>query len=183
MVIAITRQTARAFVIPEGFEIRLNERLASLASAHDVLARQEWRGAELHAVLEGQLRHHLDAYGERIRIEGAACDLPPDAAHYVGLALHELGSNAVKHGALAGAQGQVTITWRVDEGDQGPELDLSWRETGSGPAQAPNRTGFGSTILKTLVGRALRGRTEITFGEEGFAWRLRAPLRAQAPAA
>ncbi|MBV9509715.1 MAG: PAS domain-containing protein [Caulobacteraceae bacterium] len=177
MVIAIARQTARSFAMPEGFEDRLSERLAALASAHDVLARQEWRGADLGAVLEGQLRHHLDAYGARIRVEGGACALPPEAAHYVGLALHELGSNAVKHGALAGGEGKVTIAWRVEPGEAGPELDLSWRETGAGPATEPDRSGFGSTILRLLVAQALAGRSEMVFGEDGFAWRLRAPLQ------
>jgi PAS domain S-box-containing protein len=177
MVMGIARQTAKGFSTPEAFEERLSERLVSLASAHDVLARQEWRGADLGAVLEGQLRHHLDAYGERIRVDGCVCDLPPGAAHYVGLALHELGSNAVKHGALAGPDGRVDIVWRVTEGADGPQLELDWREHGGGAAHAPERSGFGMILLKSLVARALGGVSEMAFGPDGVEWRLRAPLR------
>ena len=180
MVIGITRQTARSFAVPEAFENRLTERLAALANAHDVLARQEWRGADLRDVLEGQLRHHLDAYGGRIMVDGGPCALPPTAAHYVGLALHELGSNAVKHGALARETGEVRIAWRVEESDAGPQLELSWRETGCGPVRAPERAGFGTTILKALVASALkRGVPEMTFGEGRPEWRRARSLRVE----
>lgn len=180
MVMGIARQTARSFNLPDGFEERLSERLTSLASAHDVLARQEWLGADLKAVLEGQLRHHIDTYGERIVIEGGPLDLPPEAAHYVGLALHELGSNAVKHGALSGPEGVVHASWRVLIAETGARtLELVWRESGFGPVSAPTRSGFGATILNTLVARALQGESRSSFGADGMAWTLTAPLTAE----
>jgi len=179
MVMGITRQTAKSFAVPAGFEDTLAARLASLAGAHDVLALQEWRGADLGAVLESQLRLQLDAYGDRISIDGEPCDLPPGAAHYVGLALHELGSNAVKHGALSKPGGRVSIRWRSRIDGDRRTLELSWIEAGAGPATAPERVGFGMTLLKTLVARALRGEASLTFGSDGVEWRLTAPLAAE----
>jgi PAS domain S-box-containing protein len=177
MVAGIVRQTARAFDVPPGFDERLGERLASLASAHDVLASQNWRGADLREVLVGQLRHQLDAYGDRITVEGPDVILPAEAAHYVGLALHELGSNAVKHGALAQDDGRVAVRWTITPAEGGQVLDLEWREANPAiQAGAPGRAGFGSTILKSLVARALGGRSEMAFEPEGFVWRLHAVL-------
>ena len=168
----------KSFDAPAAFEERLSQRLSALASAHDVLARQEWRGADLDSVLKGQLRHHLDTYGDRIEVVGEPCDLPPEAAHYVGLALHELGSNAVKHGALAAPNGKVTIAWRVRREPDGDSLELSWIESGAGPVVAPERTGFGAVMLRSLVASAVKGRAEMIFGESGLTWTLTAPLTA-----
>jgi two-component sensor histidine kinase len=176
IVMGITRQTAKSFAVPPGFEDVLAARVASLASAHDVLAQQDWRGADLRAVVDSQLRLHLDTYGERISIEGEGCDLPPGAAHYVGLALHELGSNAVKHGALAKPRGRVTIAWRVVAEGERRTLELSWIESAVGPTRTGKRKGFGSMLLNTLVARALHGTAELTFGPDGVEWRLSAPL-------
>jgi two-component sensor histidine kinase len=106
IVLSIARQSARGFDLPREFMSRLQDRLMSLASAHDALANRDWRGAELRDVIEGQLKHQLQTYGPRIRIDGAECMLPPEAAHYVGMALHELGSNAVKYGCAGRRQGR-----------------------------------------------------------------------------
>jgi two-component sensor histidine kinase len=128
------------------------------------------------AVLQGQLAHQLGAYPGRIHIEGPLLRLPPESAHYVGMALHELGSNAVKYGALAGPQGQVWVRWRLSDGDA-PELELEWREEFERSIPAPHRLGFGSTILQSLTPRALGGVAELAFKEEGLIWTLKAPLR------
>jgi two-component sensor histidine kinase len=176
IVLSLMRQTARGFELPPAFTVRLEERLGALANAHDVLATQEWRGADMGAVLQGQLAHQLGAYPGRIHIEGPLLRLPPESAHYVGMALHELGSNAVKYGALAGPQGQVWVRWRLSDGDA-PELELEWREEFERSIPAPHRLGFGSTILQSLTPRALGGVAELAFKEEGLIWTLKAPLR------
>jgi two-component sensor histidine kinase len=177
IVLSLMRQTARGFELPAAFTVRLEERLGALANAHDVLATQEWRGADMSAVLQGQLAHQLGAYPGRIHIDGPPLSLPPASAHYVGMALHELGSNAVKYGALAGPQGEVWVRWRLGEGDAN-QLELEWRENFARPMPAPNRLGFGSTILQSLTPRALGGVAELTFGEQGLVWTLNAPIKA-----
>jgi len=179
IVLSLMRQTALGFELPAAFTVRMEERLGALANAHDVLATQEWRGADLSAVLNGQLAHQLGAYPGRIHIDGPLLSLPPESAHYVGMALHELGSNAVKYGALAGAHGQVWVRWRVSEG-AAPQLELEWREDFERSIPAPHRLGFGSTILQTLTPRALGGVAALIFEEYGLVWTLKAPIKVAA---
>jgi two-component sensor histidine kinase len=176
IVLSLMRQTARGFELPAAFTIRMEERLGALANAHDVLANQKWLGADISAVLQGQLAHQLAAYPGRIHIDGPPFSLPPESAHYVGMALHELGSNAVKYGALAGAEGQVWVHWRFDEG-AAPYLELEWREDFERFVPPPSRLGFGSTILQTLTPRALGGVAELRFQDHGLVWTLRAPTK------
>jgi two-component sensor histidine kinase len=174
VVMSIARQTAKSFDLPRDFTSRLQQRLESLASAHDVLTKEDWRGADLHAILRGQLGPHLDTYGPRISVSGPSVAIRAEAVQYVGMALHELGSNAVKHGALSQDCGCVVIRWRVDA--DGRELVLEWIETAETPIGAPERTGFGAVILMRLVPEALAGSTTMTYPESGLRWTLRAPL-------
>lgn len=180
---SIARQTAAGTPDPGAFLSRLEERLGSLAAAHDVLARDDWRGADLAAVVESQLKHQLLAFDGRIRLAGARLDLGPDMAHYLGLAVHELGANAAKHGALSADGGRVEVEWSGD----GEAFRLDWRESGGPAVTPPPPGGFGRTILEFLAPRALAGRAELRFDPAGVSWSLEAPLRvpqiAQAPPA
>ena len=174
IVMSIARQTAKSFDLPRDFTSRLQQRLESLASAHDVLTKENWRGADLHAILRGQLGHHLDTYGPRIVVDGPAIGIRAAAVHYLGMALHELGSNAVKHGALSQDCGGVVIQWRVDEDRR--ELVLEWIESVASPIRPPERTGFGTVILTRLVPEALAGAATLTYSETGLRWTLCARL-------
>jgi two-component sensor histidine kinase len=102
----------------------------------------------------------------------------PEEAHYIGMALHELGSNAVKYGALAQDGGRVIVRWRVAGDDAAPRLDLEWCEEG-GVVAEPARLGFGATILNTLAPRAIDGVANLTFNSDGVRWTLNAPLPPQ----
>lgn len=174
---SIARQTASGLDVPDAFLTRLSERLRALAAAHDVLVAGDWRGADMRAVIESQLRHQLDAASGRIRLKGERFELPPEMAHYIGLAVHELGANAAKYGALSSGEGLISVEWRMERGaDQGRSLHLEWRET-EGPATAATEfRGFGRTILEVLTPRALGGRSELRFDPEGVCWVLDAPL-------
>ncbi len=177
VVLSIARQTARGLDLPADFMEQLQDRLMSLAGAHDVLARQNWSGADLRSIVEVQLSHQLQAFGGRIVIEGPPFDLPPEAAHYVGMALHELGSNAVKYGALACDRGTVAVAWTLSGDPAAPELALTWTETVDSPLSEPTREGFGSRLLKTLAPRAVGGRADLQFFETGVRWSLTATLK------
>ncbi len=175
---SIARQTARGLDVPEAFLTRLSDRLKALADTHDVLVQENWSGADLRAVIEGQLRPQLDAYGDRIGVRGERVALPAEAAHYMGLALHELGSNATKYGALASEAGRVDISWSIEPDDaEGAQLRLCWRESDGPTVIAAERRGFGRTILEQLTPRAMRGRSELRFEQTGVVWTLSAPLR------
>jgi len=181
IVLSIVRQTARIYTAPEQLTARLQERLASLASAHDVLAHRNWSGADLKAVVDGQLRYQLQTYGDRIAIDGDPCLLPPEAAHYIAMAIHELGSNAVKYGALASDTGSIALSWTVDRTAKEPLLSMLWVERVVGGVAAPTREGFGSKILKVLTPACLGGQADLEFTDVGLRWSLTGRLPAPGP--
>ncbi len=180
IVMSLARQTSRSFDVPDAFLIRLEERLGSLASAHDELARQEWKGADLRSVIEGQLKYQLESFPDRVALVGAACRLPAEAAHYVGMAIHELGSNAVKYGALSRDEGEVRISWAATPDGA---LQLDWTESGVAAFAPPAAPGFGSTILCSLTPKAVGGSATHTFEPHGVRWSLTALLARLEPAA
>lgn len=179
---SIARQTALGLDVPAAFMSRLGERLGSLAAAHDVLVEGDWRGADLRAVIESQLKHQMQSMGERIGLEGESFELAPDVAHYLGLAVHELGANALKYGALSGDAGRVDISWSMSSKHEGGGLRLQWRESGGPRVERSGVEGFGSTILEFLTPRALGGEAELRFDHDGVVWALRVPFGGGQPA-
>ena len=91
----------------------------------------------------------LEAYADRVRIEGEAVLLPPNLATPFGLILHELATNAVKHGSLSQRGGTVELTWNVDSGNGVRLLTVKWREQGGLPVKEPTRSGLGTTLIQT----------------------------------
>jgi two-component sensor histidine kinase len=170
---SLARQTAVGLEVPAAFMERLSARLQSLAEAHDLLVAREWRGAELGDVVRSQLKH-LVGDSARIRMSGEPVELTPEQAPYVALAVHELGANAAKYGALSNGSGTVEVDWSVSDGESGGgrRLTLEWRESGGPAVQAPERRGFGRQILELLAPKALGGEARLGFGPEGASWRL-----------
>ncbi|MFE1597289.1 sensor histidine kinase [Methylobacterium sp. ID0610] len=149
-------------------------RLIALARAHDVLTRESWEGADLGEVVAGATAPLEGPHGRRarFRVEGPPLRLPPRMALSIAMALHELGTNAVKYGALSTVEGQVSISWSIAEG----ELRLSWRESGGPPVTAPERTGFGSRLIGQSLARELAGSVSLDYAREGVVCTIRAPL-------
>jgi two-component sensor histidine kinase len=172
VVTGIVRQTGRDHQPPGTFVTRLQGRLGALAGAHDVLASQSWAGADLRAIVEAALRHQIRTFGERITIRGATFTLPADGAHYVAMALHELGSNAVRQGALSGETGIVEISWELPEADPDAAFRLQWRERSDAPVSPPLAEGFGYRILEALAPRAMKGVGELSYDDGGLCWTL-----------
>ena len=164
IVLAIARQTSRTTTNFEEFEQRFNARIQALADAHDLLVEQQWAGA----ALEDLIRAQISAFGtERVSTSGDKVMLRAEAVQNVALALHELATNAVKHGALSGAQGRVSIDW-TPHGDDGG-IRLTWRETGGPPVTEPERKGFGRFVLERVTVNAL-GSGGIQFWPSGVVW-------------
>jgi len=171
MVDGLARQTARAEGLPDSFVARFAERLAALAAAHDLLVGHEWEGASLDELARSQIAHVLPGAGARIMIEGPDLILQPEAAQYLALALHELATNATKHGVLGRDSGTVAISWTIEQVAGRRRIALSWRERGQAVA-TPTRTGFGRRLLEELVPRAVRGEAALEFGDSGLLWRI-----------
>jgi two-component sensor histidine kinase len=91
------------------------------------------------------------------------------------MALHELATNAVKHGALSNDVGTVDIGWVRKCNGRGDEFCMYWRETGGPPVLKPTRRGFGTTVISTLVGSKLSGDVELEYADDGFSWVLKCP--------
>jgi PAS domain S-box-containing protein len=152
-------------------------RLLALARVHDVLTRESWEGAELGTVVADAIRPLDSAEGQRSRftVAGPALRLPPRLALSIAMALHELGTNAVKYGSLSQEGGTVNITWSVQR-EKEIRLFLRWTETGGPPVTPPTRTGFGSRLIERSLARELAGEVHLLFAPTGVVCTIEAPV-------
>ncbi|MGJ3230703.1 MAG: sensor histidine kinase [Oceanicaulis sp.] len=171
--LSVMRFTARTSADMADMTARLEERITAISRTHDTLTQSSWAGDHLKALCERQISPYADMDGGQVAIEGDDPFVSPKQALAIGLALHELTTNAVKHGALKSADGNVTIT--VDEADE--EVRLRWAESGVGAVTQPDATksGFGSFLLNRILKSELGGNTEIEFGADGLIYDIRFP--------
>ena len=127
-------------------------------------------------MVEGQLDHFKDWIGTRIVLKGATTKLTPAAAQGIGMALHELATNAAKYGAFSNSEGRVQISWRVDDAEQ-PTFSMSWLEEGGPPVGAPSHSGFGQMVMGRMAQATVGGTVEMDYREGGLCWTLTAPAR------
>jgi PAS domain S-box-containing protein len=175
LVQAVARQTAARGT--EDFLTRFDQRLQALSTSQDLLVRGEWKSVNLAELVHSQLAHFEDLVGSRITIGETALELKVQAVQPVGMAIHELATNAGKYGALSNETGRVELNWHVEQrpGSE-PVFRMSWREFGGPAVQQPPRHGFGSTVLDRMVRMSLGGSVTMGFGEEGFSWQLECPV-------
>jgi two-component sensor histidine kinase len=140
----------------------LGERILALSRAHDVLTRENWESTSLDAIVTSALQP-FGGTGRRIEIDGPPVRLRPKAALAVGLVVHELATNALKYGALAHADGNVSVRWTTDGG----RLAFDWQESGAKPIAEETRPGFGSVLISGLIGD-LGGTVESRFNTSGL---------------
>ncbi|MEA2755999.1 MAG: hypothetical protein QOJ54_2288, partial [Aliidongia sp.] len=173
---AMARQSLAHSSTLEDFSERFSARLHSLAGSHDLLTQRDWEGAPLRDLVRSQLGHYLLGEPPQIAIDGPEVFLGATAIPYLGLALHELSTNAAKYGALSVAEGHVAINWGLSRDTDGQErLWLTWVEIGGPMVIAPNRHGFGTDVTRRVVSRALRGEVTLDFAPGGVCWRLDVP--------
>jgi PAS domain S-box-containing protein len=160
---SIIAQTSRAIQSPELLHEALEGRLLALSRAHDLLTLHNWEGADLRDVVQRALRP-FNAIGEaRVSAKGPSITLTTRQALGMAMALHELGTNAVKYGALSGEGGKIDIRWdRTESG-----WKLSWQERGGPRVRSPSTKGFGTRLLKQGLARELGGSVELAFEPRG----------------
>ncbi len=153
---SIANQTMRSTPAPEAFRIAFQGRLQALAAANDLLMQSSWEGSELEDFIDRQLAPLMPRASRQLHRSGPKVILPADFSIPLGLALHELGTNAIKHGAWSVAGGQVRLTWTVepDQAGTGTNLKLIWSEHNGPPVNAPTRSGFGTTIIERGIPKA-----------------------------
>jgi len=166
LVQSIARQTSGSS--HEDFMTRFSQRLQALAANQDLLVHNEWRGVGIYDLARAQLAPFADLIGQRIFLEGPVLSFTPAAAQGVGMALHELATNAGKYGALASQGGRVDVTWTCD----GETFSISWTECNGPPVTPPGRHGFGSTVISSLAEMSVEGTVDLQYRHTGVAWRL-----------
>lgn len=170
---AIATQTLRRAANPAAFVSSFNGRIKALARAHSLLTAGSFQGAEITDVVREQLLMGSDD-DHRISWSGPSVLLEAQAALHFALVLHELGTNARKHGALSTPHGRVTVRWQV-RSHEGRRLQLDWCEAGGPPVTAPSGHGFGSVLIEQSL-RSHDGEVTITYAESGLICRIELPL-------
>jgi PAS domain S-box-containing protein len=164
---SIANQTAASR--PADFVERFSKRIQALSASQDLLVHSEWRGVEIEALVRAQLAHFADLIGDRITIGGPRLTMTPSAAQSIGMALHELATNAGKYGSLSDDHGSVTIDWQIND----DEFSIGWIERRGPRVRPPKRRGFGSTIISTVAENNLGGEVKLAYDVSGVVWRLR----------
>jgi len=199
VVAVLSKKTRRACAAaghpPDRFHADFQTRLLALATAHDLLTREHWEGAPLTRLVETALAPHAGTTGSteapvsaapRVSANGPPVRLAPETALALAMAMHELATNAAKHGALSVPAGRVAVDWRVEAPPDGTTdasdgtLLLEWSEHGGPPVSGPpTRRGFGSRLIErglpVQLGRG--GAVSLEFAPSGLRCHLRAPLR------
>ncbi len=169
LIAAIARRAAKESADTKQFLDTLSEALSSLARSADLLAGSGWESAMLADLVHSQLKA-FGAGGEQIELDGPAIRLNSTAAQTIGLALHELGTNAAKYGSLSVADGTVRISWSVGE-----QFELVWREIGGPTVVEPKHGGFGTLVTQKMTSRGLGGTVEMNYAPAGVVWKLVTP--------
>jgi PAS domain S-box-containing protein len=175
-VIAVSQRTREGHASIDEYLSAFDGRLRSMADAHALLSRGRWQGVELARLVRQELKPCVA--GHNTMIEGPDIVLAADAAHAVGLVLHELVTNAAKYGALSSPKGRVSVQWhqRAD-GPVPGALVLDWKETGGPPVLSSNSPGYGTSVIKSLIPYELGGAVELVFAPEGMWCRVEIPRK------
>lgn len=178
MIRAISERTIRGSPSLEAFGTAWRGRLAILSRVQALLTRSANLGVDLGAILAEELAAHA-ADAAQYSIEGPDLTLPPKAAEVLTLAVHELATNALKHGALSTPSGRIEISWSLDPREDGPWLTFAWRETVGQPLSAAlePRKGFGRDLIERRIPYDLHGRSTLTIAPLGASCVLEFPWR------
>jgi two-component sensor histidine kinase len=169
VVSAIARQTKAP--THQEFARRFAERVHALATSHDLLAKSEWHSISLMDLLRTQLDHFNELFGVRVHFRGPSLLVSAAAAQCLGMVVHELSTNAAKHGALSNHEGSIEIAWH----EQDESTSLTWTERGGPPVTSPDQRGYGSFVITTMAELALGGIVNVAFAPSGLTWHLTCP--------
>ncbi|HTV34590.1 MAG TPA: HWE histidine kinase domain-containing protein [Methylocella sp.] len=173
----VMNTTAKTAANVEEFQEAFSGRIAALAKTHAVMTEQIQQCVSFQQLLTQELGPYSDDQGLRIRLSGPAVDLPSQIAVPLGMAVHELTTNAVRHGALSCEEGRVEVGWGVVEKDGERALLCEWNEFAGPPVTPPARDGFGSMLLKRVLSQQIRAEVKVDFAPEGFRLRMAVPLQ------
>lgn len=177
MIHSVARQTIRQNPDPQDFIEAFSGRLHTISHAHVLLADRDWAGVNLHEVIASQLDGGFGADSARAEVHGEDVMLPADHALGLGLVLHELTTNACRHGAWSGEMGRVRIDWTISR-DPAPCLCLNWTESGGPRVKTPAEYGLGAKLIERSLAKVLDSQVSLRFEPDGVMARVWMPLPA-----
>ena len=173
---AIMSSTARSSTTIDEFQQAFIGRISALARTHLLLTEDLRQSADFRDLLRSELDVYDDGSGRRIKLKGPEVGLPSDLAVPVGMAIHELTTNAAKHGALSLIGGSVEVTWSVSIEAEGSKLGFHWVERNGPPVSPPAREGFGSRLLEKVLRSQTNAEVTADFNPDGLRVRVVLPF-------
>lgn len=170
-IVTLTRRRAKTL---DEFADGLDGRIRALSATHDLLTQSDWGTTPIAAVAAAELAPYIRGEDGTLDMSGPPVELAPNDALSLGLALHELATNASKYGALSVPGGRVSIRWAL----AGPNLaQIDWRESGGPPVSEQRHRGFGTDLIEKIVAHELRNPVELVFAPEGVRCSMKVPVR------
>ena len=173
-VLSIISLTRRRSSDLDSFADALTGRIRALSATHDLLTQSDWGATPVRAVVAAELLPYATSGDHTLVIEGEAVDLAPNEALSLGLAIHELATNAAKYGALSVPDGTLRVTWEVMSGSL---VRIEWLERGGPPVKPERGRGFGTDLIERIVAHELHNPVELSFEPEGVRCVLCVPIR------
>ena len=174
---SIVWQALRTASVPDAIRESIESRLFALSRSHDLLTRENWKGARLHDLVNATMEPFATTDGrvQRIMITGKNIRIPPKVTLALGIAFHELATNAVKYGAFSNEAGSILITWSIEPTPEGNRLILHWQEKDGPPVTPPSRKGFGSRVLEGGLAHELEGTVHLDYPADGVLCTINLP--------
>lgn len=178
---SVASQTARTSASLQVFKKNFESRLRALSRVQGLISRVDHQDVDLRTLLGVELEAHGGTDG-KVAIEGPAAKLPPSSAQALALAIHELGTNALKYGALAQPTGKLRVAWQLLRERDQTRLVLEWHETGvTMPAGKPTRKGYGSELIENALPYQLMAKTNLAYEPDGVRCSITVPVHASGP--
>jgi PAS domain S-box-containing protein len=176
VIMAMVRQSARTSTDVGVLQAELIQRLQSLSASHDLLVAADWAGASLEELVRAVLQPFVGKASDALTCEGPIVFVNASAAQNLGLALHELSTNAAKYGALSEPAGRVHVKWNFEpDPEGGRRLTIAWTEQGGPPVSPPAKTGFGHVVIERVAAQALDATVVYEFRGSGVYWSISLP--------
>ena len=169
---ALTRRRADSI---DEFTESLTARIRALSATHDLLSQSDWGNAAIGDIVRSELAPYMEGQENHVEMAGPSIKLAPNDAMSLGLAIHELATNAAKYGALSTPEGRIHVTWLLLSPDS---AEVHWREEGGPVVSVPQKRGFGRDLIEKIVAHELRSQVDLRFNPGGVECRMKVPVRA-----
>lgn len=174
-VLSIAALTRRRATDIEDFTESLTARIRALSATHDLLSQSDWGNAAIGDIVRSELAPYMEGNESHVKMSGPNIKLAPNDAMSLGLAIHELATNAAKYGALSTIEGRIHVNWEL----LSPECaEIRWKEEGGPPVSQPQKRGFGRDLIEKIVVHELKSEVDLQFNPGGVECSLKVPVRA-----